>query len=93
MKRYVVVWAALLVLVAMEVALTFARPTTSVLVAGLLVLSFLEAGLGLTYFMHLRYERRRFLWSVVGAVVLVIVLMEQFWFDAVRLLHQRLPGP
>jgi len=42
------------------------------------------------YFMHLRYERRSFVWSLILAVVITVVLMDHFWFDAFRLLHQRL---
>ena len=93
MKRYVVVWLGLLAIVALEVMLTLAHLRTGLLLAGLLLLAIIEAGLGLMYFMHLRYERRSFVWSLILAVVITVVLMDHFWLDAFRLLHQRLSPP
>ncbi len=93
MKRYVIVWLGLLGIVALEVSLTVAHVPPGFLLAGLLALAFIEAALGLMYFMHLRYERRSFVYSVVLAVVITVILMDHFWFDAFRLLHQRLPTP
>ena len=93
MKRYVVVWMGLLAIVALEVMLTLAHLRTGLLLAGLLVLAIIEAGLALLYFMHLRYERRSFAWSLILAVVITVVLMDHFWLDAFRLLHQRLSQP
>jgi heme/copper-type cytochrome/quinol oxidase subunit 4 len=93
MKRYVVVWFVLLAIVAVEVVVTLAHPPTGLLLAGLLLLALIEAGLGLLYFMHLKYERRSFMWSVILAVVIAVVLMDHFWLDAFRLLHQRISAP
>jgi heme/copper-type cytochrome/quinol oxidase subunit 4 len=93
MKRYVVILAGLFVIVALEVILAVVRPSTGVLLPGLLVLALIEASLALLYFMHLRYERRSLTWSIVLAVVVTVVLMDHFWFDAFRLLHQRLTAP
>jgi caa(3)-type oxidase subunit IV len=93
MRRYVVVWVVLLGIVALEVILTLLRLPTGVLLTELLLLAVIEAALALMYFMHLRYERRSFAWSVILAVVITIVLMDHFWLDAFRLLHQRLSAP
>ena len=93
MKRYVIVWLALLAIVAAEVVVALAHPPTGVLLAGLLLLALIEAGLGLLYFMHLKYERRSFMWSVILAVGIAVVLMDHFWLDAFRLLRQRLSAP
>jgi caa(3)-type oxidase subunit IV len=93
MKRYVVVYLALLAIVALEVVVTVSHPASGWLLAGLLVLALLEAGLGLLYFMHLKYERRTLMWSVILAVGIAVVLMDHFWLDAFRLLRQRLSAP
>lgn len=93
MKRYVVVWLGLLAIVALEVLLTLLRLPAGRLLAGLLVLAFIEAGLALMYFMHLRYERRSFAWSLILAVLVTVLLMDHVWFDAFRLLRQRLNTP
>jgi caa(3)-type oxidase subunit IV len=93
MKRYVIVWLCLLTIVALEVAVTLSHPPAGWLLAGLLMLAFIEAALGLLYFMHLKYERRSLMWSVILAVMIAVVLMDHFWLDAFRLLHQRLSAP
>jgi len=87
------VWLGLLAIVALEVLLTLLRLPTGRLLAGLLVLAFIEAGLALMYFMHLRYERRSFAWSLILAVLVTVLLMDHVWFDAFRLLRQRLNTP
>jgi caa(3)-type oxidase subunit IV len=93
MKRYVIVYLALLAIVALEVVMTLSHPPMGWLLAGLLVLALIEAGLALLYFMHLKYERRTLVWSVILAVGIAVVLMDHFWLDAFRLLRQRLSAP
>ena len=90
MRLYVAVWLGLLLIVAAEVALTYAGLSTRTLLAALLVLALVEAGLGLMYFMHLKYERRTLFWSLIPALIFVFLMMNQFWSDAYRLrsLHQ-----
>jgi len=90
MRVYVAVWLGLLVIVGAEVALTYARLPTGALLAALLALALVEAGLGVMYFMHLRYERRTLFWSLIPALIFVFIMMNQFWSDAHRLrtLHQ-----
>ena len=87
------VWIGLLVIVGVEVAATYARLAVGIQLAVLLALAVLEAGLALLYFMHLRYERPSLFWSLIPALVIVLLLMDHFWPDAVRLMHQRLPAP
>jgi len=89
----VAVWIGLLVIVGVEVAATYARLAVGIQLAVLLALAVLEAGLALLYFMHLRYERPSLFWSLIPALVIVLLLMDHFWPDAVRLMHQRLPAP
>ena len=44
----------------------------------------LEAGIGVWYFMHVKYERRILLWSLV-LLLAIILMMNQVWPDAFRL--------
>jgi cytochrome c oxidase subunit 4 len=89
MKLYLTVFTALLLIVAIEVGLTYLRLPTETLLFALLALALIEAGLGLMYFMHLKYERRLF-WSLIPALIFIFIMMNQFWSDANRLrtLHQ-----
>jgi cytochrome c oxidase subunit IV len=90
MRLYVAVWLGLLLIVGVEVALTYAGLPTGILLSALLALALVEAALGVLYFMHLRYERRALFWSLIPALIFVFIMMNQFWTDAHRLrsLHQ-----
>jgi cytochrome c oxidase subunit IV len=93
MKRYVLVWVALLAIVATEVVVTLARPSPLVLLVVLLVLASVEAGLALLYFMHLKYERRNLVLSLVPTLLIALLLMGHFFPDAFRLMHQHAAAP
>jgi heme/copper-type cytochrome/quinol oxidase subunit 4 len=56
-----------------------------VLLDVLLTLAFIEAGLGLLYFMHLKYERVSLRWALIIAVFFVLLMMNQIWPDAYRM--------
>ncbi len=78
MHLYVVVWIGLILIVGLEVFLTYERLPAGTLLACLLGLALIEAALGVMYFMYLLFA---------------LVLMDHFWPDALRLMRQRLPGP
>jgi caa(3)-type oxidase subunit IV len=86
MRLYVAVWVGLLVIVAAEVALTYAGLPAGTLLAALLALAAVEAGLGVMYFMHLKYERRVLFWSLIPALVFVLLMLNHLWRDAHRLI-------
>src|SRR3989454_9358131 len=93
MQLYVVVWVGLILIVGLEVFLTYEHLAAGTLLACLLGLALIEAGLGVMYFMHLKYERRALFWSLIPYLVFALVLMDHFWPDALRLMRQRMPGP
>ena len=92
MQLYVLVWIGLILIVGIEVLLTYERLATGTLLASLLVLALLEATLAVMYFMHLRYERPALFWSLIPYLIFALVLMDHFWPDALRLMRQRLRG-
>jgi caa(3)-type oxidase subunit IV len=85
MKLYVAVWLGLLAIAGVEVALTYQGLGTHALLAVLLVLAVCEALIGLLYFMHLKYDRRVLFWSFAVSVVFVLLMMNQIWPDAYRM--------
>ena len=91
MRFYVVLWAGLLVIVIVEVLLTYARLRPLALTLALIALALVEAGVALMYFMHLKYERRILFWSLIPALVFVLVMFDHFWPDAFRVTSMRLP--
>lgn len=88
-RTFMVVWAALLAIVGTELLLTYAHLSTGTLLAALLALALLEAGVALLYFMHLRYERALLFWSLIPGLVFVLVMLDQLWPDALRLITLR----
>jgi cytochrome c oxidase subunit IV len=85
MKMYVMVWLGLLLIAGVEVGLTYAHLPGGTLLAALLSLAILQAGLGIMFFMHLGYERPNLFWSLIPSLIFVLVLMNHFWRDAQRL--------
>ncbi|MFY9805019.1 MAG: cytochrome C oxidase subunit IV family protein [Candidatus Acidiferrales bacterium] len=91
MGGYVGIWIGLLCIVGIEVALTLLKLPTHELLVSLLVLAFIESGIGLLYFMHLKYEKHSLLWSLIPAVVFVLLMMNHIWPDAYRMASLRVP--
>ncbi len=85
MKSYLIVWNGLLYIAAAEVFLTYYGFSTHMLLAILLSLAFIEAGVALLYFMHLKYERPGLRWGLLVAVLFVLLMMNQIWPDAYRM--------
>ncbi|MDQ6769937.1 MAG: cytochrome C oxidase subunit IV family protein [Gemmatimonadota bacterium] len=84
--------AGLLGIVIVEVTLTYAHLDPLALTISLIGLALIEAGVALMYFMHLKYERRILFWSLIPALVFVLVMFDHFWPDAFRLTSLRLPA-
>jgi heme/copper-type cytochrome/quinol oxidase subunit 4 len=91
MTGYVGIWIGLLCIVGIEVFLTLMKLPTHELLAALLVLAFIEAGIGLLYFMHLKYEKHSLLWSMIPVLLFVFFMMNHFWPDAFRMVSMRVP--
>ena len=91
MKVYVIVWVGLILIVGAEGLLAYAHLRTPVLLGTLLALAVLEAGAALLFFMHLKYERPTLFWSLIPALIFVLVLMDHLWPDALRLTSLRAP--
>jgi cytochrome c oxidase subunit IV len=87
MKMYIGIWIGLIAIMLVEVFLTYQHLAPRMLFACLLVLAIFEAGIGIAYFMHMKYEKPVFLWSVVPITVFVLLLFDHIWPDAFRLAH------
>jgi caa(3)-type oxidase subunit IV len=85
MRFYIIVWNGLLYIAGAEVFLTYCGFSTHLLLVILLTLAFIEAGLAILYFMHLKYERRSLRWGLIVAVLFVLLMMNQIWPDAYRM--------
>ena len=81
------VWAALLVMTAIEVYLTYQNMPAVKMLTILMGLSLVKAALIIGFFMHLKYEISRMKWLTMCSVVGCLILMTIFFFpDAFRIL-------
>jgi cytochrome c oxidase subunit IV len=80
------VWAALLIMTAIEVYLTYQNMQPVKMLTILMGLSLIKAALIIGFFMHLRYEVSRMKWLTMCSVVACLILMTIFFFpDAHRI--------
>jgi heme/copper-type cytochrome/quinol oxidase subunit 4 len=88
-RKYLPIYFVLLAIFFVEVFLAFQHFSTATLVVLLLALAVCSAGLGLMYFMHLAEEHRNLLLTLIPVTIFVLLMMNMFWSDSVRLLHMR----
>ncbi len=88
-KAFMIVWGFLLAFTAIETILAYQQLDLRVMLVVLMTLSIVKAALIISYFMHLRYERHSLAWTLMPAMVFVIVMMFVVFPDSLRLLHMR----
>ena len=88
-KIFLYVWFWLLALTGVEVYLAYLHLGVKLMLTLLMGLSIIKASLIISYFMHLRYEKRSLVLTLMPAMVFVIVLLFAFFPDSLRLLHMR----
>ncbi len=88
-KVFIVVWVSLLALTGVEVALAYQHLEIKVMLGLLMSLSVIKASLIISYFMHLRYERRSLVLTLMPALVFVIGMMLVLLPDSIRLYQMR----
>jgi cytochrome c oxidase subunit IV len=86
MTQFFIVWAALLVLTAVEVYLTYQNMPAVRMLTILMGLSLVKAALIIGYFMHMKYEVSRMKWLTMCSLVACLALMMIFFPDALRIL-------
>ena len=85
-KIFLFVWFWLLVLTGGEVFLAYQDLPLKMMLIILMGLSIIKASLIISYFMHLRYERRSLVLTLMPALVFVICMMFVVFPDSIRLL-------
>lgn len=83
--RYVIVYACLLILAALQFVVAYTHLDTSAMFARMLFIALAEAGLALMFFMHLWAEKRGFLLFVVIFTGFVLLAMQYGWTDSNRM--------
>ena len=83
------VWGWLLFLTGIEVFLAYERLPLNLMLVLLMGISLVKAGLILAYFMHLRFEKKSLVLSLIPALVVVVSTLVVFFPDSLRLLNMR----
>lgn len=80
------VWFSLLALTGIEVFLAYEQLELKLMLTILMGLSLVKASLIIAYFMHLRYERRSLILSLMPALIFVVGMLFVFFPDSLRIL-------
>ncbi len=88
-KIFLAVWVALLAITGIEVVLSYQFLALKVMLGLLMTLSIVKAALIISYFMHLRYERRSLVLTLMPALIFVIAMMFVVFPDSIRLYLMR----
>src|SRR5438128_12395508 len=74
-RVFMFVWGWLLALTVVEVVLAYQRLEIKVMIALLMTLSIIKASLIISYFIHLRHERRSLALTLLPALVVVRAML------------------
>jgi heme/copper-type cytochrome/quinol oxidase subunit 4 len=90
--KYLPVYFVLIGIFVVEVLLAFRVTSTTTLVTALLLLALCSTALGLMYFMHLAEERRGLFLTLIPVTIFVLLMMNMWWSDSIRMLLMRPKG-
>jgi caa(3)-type oxidase subunit IV len=86
-KLFVIVWLMLVAITAVEVWLAYRHIDPTVMLVLLIGMSVAKAGLIMSYFMHLKYEKFSLTLLLIPATVFCICMLSVIFPDGFRLLH------
>jgi cytochrome c oxidase subunit IV len=86
---YLVVYVAILAISGLQILLAYSQIEASRMVFRMLALAIVQAGLAITFFMHMKSEKRNLALFLLPATVFVLAMMNMIWSDSFRLLTMR----
>lgn len=89
LKTDIIVYICILALSGLQILLAYQHAEGSRLLVRMLAVALIQAGLGVTYFMHLREEQRNLKFALIPATIFVLLMMNMIWSDSFRLEHMR----
>lgn len=88
-RIYYGIWLTLLVFTIIEVGLAYRRMGVAIMLILLMGISLVKAGMIISYFMHLRYEKPALALTLIPMLILCIALLASFFPDSLRVLQLR----
>jgi cytochrome c oxidase subunit IV len=89
LTMYLLVYVAILVVSALQILVAYEHIDVYRIFIRMLLLAIVQAGLAITFFMHMRSEKRTLALFLLPAAIFVLAMMNMFWSDSFRLLNMR----
>jgi caa(3)-type oxidase subunit IV len=88
-RENIIIWGALLFLTGIEIYLGYKHLDAILMLSILIGLSLIKAGLIVAYFMHMKFERKTFIYTVIPATIVLLCLFAILFPDGRRLRENR----
>jgi heme/copper-type cytochrome/quinol oxidase subunit 4 len=85
--KILIIYLCILLLAGLQFVIAYQHWAVRTMFLRMLLIAIVEAGLAVTFFMHLGSEDRKFTFSVAVVVIFVLISMQFSWTDSFRLLH------
>ena len=86
---YLVVYIVILAISALQILIAYSNVEGSRIFFRMLGLAIVQAGLAITFFMHMKSEKRNLALFLLPATLFVLAMMNMIWSDSFRLLTMR----
>lgn len=88
-RENIIIWVVLLVLTAIEIYLGYKHLNPLLMLSLLIGLSVIKVALIVAYFMHMKFERKSFIYTVVPGLLILLCLFAILFPDGKRLRENR----
>jgi cytochrome c oxidase subunit IV len=85
--KVLIIYVCIVALAALQFVVAYQHWHVRTAFLRMLLIALLEAGLAVTFFMHLGAEDRKFTFSIALVVIFVLISMQFSWSDSFRLLR------
>lgn len=89
LTAYIVVYVAILALSGLQILIAYQQIDGSQMLLRMLSVAIAQAGLAITFFMHMKSEKRTLALFLLPATIFVLAMMNMIWSDSFRLLTMR----
>jgi cytochrome c oxidase subunit IV len=86
---YLAVYIVILAISALQILIAYSNAEGSRIFMRMLALAIIQAGLAITFFMHMKSEKRNLALFLLPATLFVLAMMNMIWSDSFRLLNMR----
>ncbi len=89
LATYLVIYVFILALSGVQILIAYQHVDGPQIFLRMLLVAILQAGLAITFFMHMKSEKRNLALFLLPPTVFVLAMMNMIWSDSFRLLNMR----